>query len=190
MNEAWETHRRLYVSHMQHAIQQCLLYVLFPIFQLYMLCILLRLLIIFWFEKCLDIEHGLPYVLTKPIRVLQVTQRGNNRDWNGESVGFSKTHMNTDGSTICTALILYSYCVRAGELAGDVECDEVFSNNYIRHTITIISNLAGDNTWCSITIQTLPHQDNRVTRWDLKLLHLSITKFNSLGQIHHQRPHI
>lgn len=34
-----------------------------------------------------------------------------------------------------------SYRVRTGELAGDVECDEVFPNNYIRHAITIIGNL-------------------------------------------------
>lgn len=34
-----------------------------------------------------------------------------------------------------------SYCVRTGELAGDVECDEVFPNNDIRHTVTIVSYL-------------------------------------------------
>lgn len=42
------------------------------------------------------------------------------------------------GSIVCSAL---SYCVRTGELAGDVECDEVFPNNDIRHTVTIVSYL-------------------------------------------------
>lgn len=57
---------------------------------------------------------------------------------------------------ICNALMLCSYCVRAGKLAGDVECDEVFPNYYIRHTITIISHLVremrrsyNDGTYCA-----------------------------------------
>lgn len=34
-----------------------------------------------------------------------------------------------------------SYSAGTGVFAGDVECDKVFTNNDIRHTITIISNL-------------------------------------------------
>lgn len=45
------------------------------------------------------------------------------------------------GSIVCSALFFLSYCVRTGELAGDVECDEVFPNNDIRHTVTIVSYL-------------------------------------------------
>lgn len=33
------------------------------------------------------------------------------------------------------------YRVRTGELAGDVECNEVFSNNDVRHAITVIGYL-------------------------------------------------
>lgn len=60
------------------------------------------------------------------------------------SVEFTKTtesFHNSYSSVTWTVLIMCSYRVRAGELAGDVECNEVFPNNYIRHTITIIGNL-------------------------------------------------
>ncbi len=33
------------------------------------------------------------------------------------------------------------YRLRAGELAGNVECNEIFSDNDVRNTITVISNL-------------------------------------------------
>lgn len=36
---------------------------------------------------------------------------------------------------------LSSYSVGAGVFAGDVECDKVFPNDNIRHTVTIISHL-------------------------------------------------
>lgn len=36
---------------------------------------------------------------------------------------------------------LDSHGVRAGELAGDVECDEVFPNNDIRHTVAVVCHL-------------------------------------------------
>lgn len=36
------------------------------------------------------------------------------------------------------------YRVRAGELAGDVECDQVFTNNYVRHAVAVISHLEMD----------------------------------------------
>lgn len=40
--------------------------------------------------------------------------------------------------------LTWLYRVRAGELAGDVECDQVFSNNYVRHAVAIVSHLEMD----------------------------------------------
>lgn len=135
-------------------IPQCPLHVLFPIFQLHVLCILHRLLIIFGLEKRLDVNHGLPDVLTKPVRVLQVAQKGNETQ-----------HTDTDESM--KSLILRSYCVRAGVFAGDVECDEVFPNNYIRHTITIVSHLGVDKRCCYTTVpKHLLHQKDRAKLYD------------------------
>lgn len=68
-------------------------------------------------------------------------QKQKSRQAIGKVLSFEKIRLYTDGSVICNAFILYSYCVRAGELAGDVECNEVFPNNNIRHTVTIISHL-------------------------------------------------
>lgn len=44
--------------------------------------------------------------------------------------------------------IAVSYGVGAGELAGDVECDQIFPNNDVRHAITIISHLQMDKNEC------------------------------------------
>ncbi len=37
--------------------------------------------------------------------------------------------------------ILLTYRLRAGELAGNVECNEILADNDVRNTITVISNL-------------------------------------------------
>lgn len=34
--------------------------------------------------------------------------------------------------------------MRAGELAGDVECDQVFPNDYVRHAVAVIGHLETD----------------------------------------------
>lgn len=143
-------------------------HVFLPISQLFH-----RRLIIFRLEKCLDVKHGVTNVLTKPARVLQVT-------WKHKTItrvfSFERSTRYTF-MTQCIALLLRSYCVGAGELAGDVECDEVFPNNYIRHTVTIISHLVEErryrHTYCC------------------KRLDLCVAfEFHSPGQIHHRHSRI
>lgn len=38
----------------------------------------------------------------------------------------------------------WPYRVGAGELAGDVECDQVFTNDYVRHAVAVIGHLEMD----------------------------------------------
>lgn len=45
------------------------------------------------------------------------------------------------------SVIDVSYSAGTGVFAGDVECDKVFPNNNIRHTITIISHLGRIRDW-------------------------------------------
>ena len=41
----------------------------------------------------------------------------------------------------CVCVCVSSYRLRAGKFAGDMECDDIFSNDDVRHTITIICHL-------------------------------------------------
>lgn len=68
------------------------------------------------------------------------------------------------------------YRVRAGELAGDVECDQVFPNNYVRHPVAVIGHLEMDKK----DLKRLSETPREQGCWD----------YNSLDQILHPHPHI
>lgn len=78
-------------------------------------------------------------------------------------------------------LFLCTYCARTGELAGDVECDEVFPNNDIRHAVAVISHLG------------MYRRHYHALNFCVYLMCdfcLSLKQNNSQGQIHLQLPHI
>ena len=131
ISDACQRDLQVVQSQIQHTIPKCRSYVLFPILQLYMRHVLKCLLIIVHLKKFLDVKHGLLNVVTEPARVLHVTETK-------MSCEFRKA---TAGSSFSSAFTVSAYCVWAGELAGDVECYKCFSNNYIRHAITIIGHL-------------------------------------------------
>lgn len=162
---------KLYKSQIQHTIPKCRSYVLFPILQLYMRHVLKCLLIIVHLEKFLDVKHGLLNVVTEPARVLHMTETK-------MSCEFRKA---AAGSSFSSAFTVSAYCVWAGELAGDVECYKCFSNNYIRHAITIIGHLQTEKD----TFELLHKALSIRTYWNVYVQPLHL-----LGQIHHQHQHI
>lgn len=121
----------IYISVAPHFLS----YVLLSIFQLGVFSIFHRPHVIVCLEKHLDVEHGLPNVLTEAVWVLRVQKCERRFEWEQKNEKWCVT-------------LLQSHGVRAGELAGDVECDQIFSNNYVRNAITIISHLQTDKNDC------------------------------------------
>lgn len=91
-------------------------------------------------EQLLDVEHGLPNVLPEAVRVLRA-QKGNREVPSGDGEE-EKTRCINNG----TSGLSRSYRVRAGELAGDVECDQIFSNNYVGHSVAVVGHLETGKT--------------------------------------------
>lgn len=70
-----------------------------------------------------------------------------------------------------------SYRVRAGELAGDVECDQIFSNNYVGHSVAVVGHLETTKNHCQRTVRKTPTKRASVV-------------INSLDRILRRLPHI
>lgn len=72
----------------------------------------------------------------------------------------------TDVSITSSALMLCSYGVSARKLAGDMECDEVFPNDDIRHAITVISHLGVHKRRFYFSVAKPSAQDVRVKQYE------------------------
>lgn len=171
-------------------------HVILPVFQLHLLFIPLRFLTMLRLEKRSDVKHGLGNVLTKAPWVLRVTQT--DRDTaTGHKVEDRFRYYKLGMSFLVVFfswVIDLSYGAGTGVFAGDVECDEIFPNNDIRHTITIISHLGRIKESVRVTsnsanvlekIGKIIQKDNFVFRdsyfllcsqisWNVKMVRLTI----------------
>lgn len=131
----------------------------------------LRLLAVLRLEKRSDVEHGRRDVLTEAARLLQGTQR----DPEGGLEGFYAGRL---VSLVVVLVVYLSYSAGTGVFAGDVECDEVFPTDNIRHTVTIIGHLGRTRKLVRLT-----NPDDALRKKRIQQLH-------SLGRSRLRRLHI